>query len=126
MFSYISEQKIEQNFEQLEVMFGDFPRSLAEIRRIPMDSERPNVLFVCHKNEECKVVVEDDVTDNEDPGWDRYFNMERLKTERGQTWPDNLEEILAAEKEAEEVLEGIYAPVEDVGRADMDRLFGDE
>ncbi|CZR67343.1 uncharacterized protein PAC_17242 [Phialocephala subalpina] len=125
MFSYISAHKIGEPFERLEVMFGNFPRSMARITMRPADQERPNVLFICHKDEDGNAAVEDDVTDNEDPGWDGYFNAERLKNSPGQTWPENLEDIMAAEEEADRVLKSIDVPIEEVEEDGTDSLFGE-
>ncbi|KAE8443787.1 hypothetical protein EG329_001381 [Mollisiaceae sp. DMI_Dod_QoI] len=120
IFSYISTHKVGCRLEQLEVMMGDFPRSLARVGMGPRDPERPNILFICHEDSNGSIVVRDDVTDHEDVGWNRYFDMQRLATQPGQTWPENLEEIMAAEEEADRIMKGI-----DMLDDDTESLFGE-
>ncbi|KUJ21391.1 uncharacterized protein LY89DRAFT_432668 [Mollisia scopiformis] len=124
MFLYISMYKVGRRLEQLEVMMGDFPRSMAQITMRPTEPERPNILFKCHKDDDGKVVVEDDVTDDEDPVWDRYFKVQTFEATPGQAWQDNLEETIANEEEAGRVLKAAedLDPYHD---DDDTSLFGD-
>lgn len=106
--------------DELAIMMGDMPR-FPRPGVYPAHS-RPNIQFICHRDQHGNVIVEDDVTDseNERPMWDSYFQDKPLY--RVQLWQQNLAEAIVAEEEAHRVL----AEAENaLDGDDVDSLFGD-
>ena len=100
-------------------MLGDYPRNLAHRRQLGQN-ERPNVLFRCRVDDDGKDVVDYDVEEEEDPGWRQYFDKAPLNGKPGQTYPSNLEDLLAAGEEADTILAKAHLYYEE----DQDSLFG--
>lgn len=84
----------------LEVMMGDRPRMVAPHRGL--DHLQPDVLFVCCKDSDGKIVVEDDVMDYGHFAFRAYFDNEPVF--EGQNWQQHLAKVVAAEEEADRVL----------------------
>ncbi|KAE9379586.1 hypothetical protein N431DRAFT_159822 [Stipitochalara longipes BDJ] len=101
LFSYLRERKTGVALDKLEVMMGDRP---LHSRRVDFwrlaDDDRPSILFTCRENARGEVIVEHDPYDDEDVSWWSYFDPNKPKTFRGQTYPDNLLDMIQARQEA--------------------------
>ena len=72
--------------------------------------------FTCLNDEDGNVIVQHDTLQHEYSGWaENYFDEGRLKKIPGVTYPSNLEELMAAEEEANQTMQGVG-----------DAHFGDE
>jgi hypothetical protein len=103
MFSYLRDHKVGVPLERLEVVMSDRrPRS----RRVWQLSyhDRPNIPFTCREDKRGNLVVEYDPPDDEDVSWWSYFDPES-KTLPGQTYPDNLRELIEAGQEANRIMD---------------------
>lgn len=114
MFTYLRDHKVGVKLERLEVVMSNHPRNARRVWRQAHD--RPCILFTCREFQWGNPVVQDDAHDDEDISWWPYFDPE--KTFRGQTYPDNLFELIEADQEADRIMN-------DVGKvtADLDDLF---
>lgn len=64
------------------------------------DHDRPSMLFTCREDPHGNVICEHDFYDEEDVSWWSYFDQNKPKTFRGQTYPDNLLDIIEVREEA--------------------------
>jgi hypothetical protein len=119
IFSYITMYKSGHRLEELVVTMGDIPRIPHRDAMYSYPCHvRPSIQFICHRDQDGNIIVEDDVTEDEHPSWDSYFRIKPLYP--GQYWQQNLEQVTVAEEEADRVLrEAENAP----DRSDVDSLF---
>ncbi len=98
-------------------MMSEYPRRARRVWQLP-EHDRPGILFTCREDQRGNLVVEDGPHDDKDISWWPYFDPEAPKMFRGQTYPDNLYEIIEAGKEADMIMS-------DVGKvtAEFDDLF---
>jgi hypothetical protein len=57
-------------------------------------SDRPSLLFTCRENSGGVLIAEHDPYNGEEPAWRPYFDPNKPKSFRGQTYPDNLLDII--------------------------------
>jgi hypothetical protein len=82
--------------------------------------DRPSIMFTCREDILGNHIVQDDSQDDEDVSWWPYFDPEKPKTKafRGQTYPDNLPEMIEAAKEADRTMNDVRKVI-----TDLDDLF---
>lgn len=62
------------------------------------EHDRPSMLFTCREDSDGNPIVKHDPYDDEDVSWWSYFDPNKPKTFRGQTYPNNLLDIIEAGK----------------------------
>ena len=123
IYTYIRSQRLGSPF-RLTVVIGHYPRSCPALSDAAFNLlTRPIVHFTCWDDENGNVVIGSDALRHDYMGWaGKYFDEARLKVTPGITYPNNLAELMAAEQEANQMMQS-FCDVE--SQEEADSLFGD-